>query len=48
MRVGFTLAESVATRGMAAPLNDPVIWDFAVPFASAALLVALLVDTSSG
>ncbi|HYG79496.1 MAG TPA: HDIG domain-containing protein [Pyrinomonadaceae bacterium] len=47
-RVGFTLAESVATRGMSAPLNDPVIWDFAVPFASATLLVALLVDTKLG
>ncbi len=47
-RVGFTLAESIATRGMTAPLNDPVIWDFAVPFASATLLVALLVDTQLG
>ncbi|HJU53984.1 MAG TPA: hypothetical protein VJ715_05410, partial [Pyrinomonadaceae bacterium] len=47
-RVGFTLAESVATRGMSAPLNDPVIWDFAVPFASATLLVALLIDTKLG
>jgi putative nucleotidyltransferase with HDIG domain len=47
-RVGFTLAESIVTRGMSAPLNDPTIWDFAVPFASAALLVALLVDTQLG
>jgi putative nucleotidyltransferase with HDIG domain len=47
-RVGFTLAESLVTRGMRAPLNDPVIWDFAVPFASATLLVALLVDTQLG
>src|ERR1044071_5503815 len=47
-RVGFTLAEGIVTRGMSAPLNDPIIWDFAVPFASAALLVALLVDTQLG
>lgn len=47
-RVGFTLAESIVTRGMSAPLNDPIIWGFAVPFASAALLVALLVDTQLG
>lgn len=47
-RVGFTLAESIVTRGMSAPLNDPIIWSFAVPFASAALLVALLVDTQLG
>ncbi|MBA2731448.1 MAG: hypothetical protein H0U54_01010, partial [Acidobacteria bacterium] len=47
-RVGFTLAESIVTRGMSAPLNDPIIWGFAIPFASAALLVALLVDTQLG
>jgi putative nucleotidyltransferase with HDIG domain len=47
-RVGFTLAEGIVTRGMSAPLNDPIIWNFAVPFASAALLVALLVDTQLG
>ena len=47
-RVGFTLAEGIVTRGMSAPLNDPIIWHFAVPFASAALLVALLVDTQLG
>jgi putative nucleotidyltransferase with HDIG domain len=47
-RVGFTLTESIVTRGMSAPLNDPIIWNFAVPFASAALLVALLVDTQLG
>src|ERR1044072_3852914 len=29
---------------MQAPFNDPVIWNFAIPFAAAALLVAMLVD----
>jgi putative nucleotidyltransferase with HDIG domain len=47
-RVGFTLSEGIVSRGMSAPLNDPIIWGFAVPFASAALLVALLVDTQLG
>jgi cyclic-di-AMP phosphodiesterase PgpH len=44
MRVGFTFAESMASqRGF--PFNDPTIWSFAIPFAAAALLVAMLVDT---
>ena len=30
---------------MQPPFNDPVIWNFAIPFAAAALLVAMLVDT---
>jgi len=44
MRVGFTFGDSVSAR-MQAPFNDPVIWNFAIPFAAAALLVAMLVDT---
>lgn len=45
MRVGFTFGDSIAARMSRAPLNDPAIWNFAVPFAAAALLVAMLVDT---
>jgi len=44
MRVGFTFGESMAAR-MQAPFNDPIVWNFAIPFAAAALLVAMLVDT---
>ena len=44
MKIGFTFGDSVAAR-MQAPFNDPVIWNFAIPFAAAALLVAMLVDT---
>ena len=44
MKVGFIFGESVAAR-MQAPFNDPVIWNFAIPFAAGALLVAMLVDT---
>jgi len=45
MRVGFTLGDSIAARYFHAPFNDPMMWDFAIPFAAAALLVAMLVDT---
>lgn len=48
IRVGFLLTESIAGRSMSAPLNDATIWDFAIPFAAAALLVAVLVDTQLG
>lgn len=44
MRIGFTFGDSMAAR-MQAPFNDPTIWNFAIPFAAAALLVAMLVDT---
>ena len=44
MKIGFTFGDSVAAR-MQAPFNDPMIWNFAIPFAAAALLVAMLVDT---
>jgi putative nucleotidyltransferase with HDIG domain len=45
MRIGFTLSDSVANGMKAAPFNDPTIWNFAIPFAAASLLVVMLVDT---
>jgi hypothetical protein len=45
MRICFTFADSIAAQNLRAPLNDPTIWNFAIPFAMAALLVAMLVDT---
>jgi putative nucleotidyltransferase with HDIG domain len=45
MRVGFLLSDSIASKNIRPPLDDPTIWNFAIPFASAALLVALLLDT---
>ncbi len=45
IRVGFTLGDSIAAQMTRAPFNDPMIWNFAIPFAAAALLVAMLVDT---
>jgi cyclic-di-AMP phosphodiesterase PgpH len=47
MRVGFVVSESLAQR-MTHPLDDPMLWSFAIPFASAALLVAMLVDSQLG
>ena len=44
MKVGFAFGESMAAR-MQPPFNDPLIWNFAIPFAAGALLVAMLVDT---
>lgn len=45
MRVGFTVGDSVALTMKSVPLNDSTIWSYAIPFAAAALLVAMLVDT---
>jgi putative nucleotidyltransferase with HDIG domain len=45
MRVGFTLSDAIAGRMTSAPLNEPMFWNFAIPFAAAALLVVMLVDT---
>jgi putative nucleotidyltransferase with HDIG domain len=45
MRVGFTLADRLAAASMDKPFNDATVWAFAIPFASAALLVGLLLDT---
>jgi putative nucleotidyltransferase with HDIG domain len=45
MRVGFALSDGVANGMKTAPFNDPTLWNFAIPFAAAALLVVMLVDT---
>ncbi len=40
----FRLAEFTAIQNVRAPLNDPMIWSLAVPFATASLLMTLLAD----
>ncbi len=45
LRIGFTLAEFTSGQSMRAPFTDPLLWSFAIPFASAALLISLLADT---
>jgi len=45
VRIGFIVGDSVAAQRLNAPLNDAAIWHFGIPFAAAALLVAMLVDS---
>ena len=44
MRVGVIMAKSIAAQYDRAPWNDATILSFAIPFAAATLLVALLMD----
>lgn len=40
----FRLADFTALQNVKAPLNDPGVWSFAIPFATASLLMTLLAD----
>ncbi|MFZ1699806.1 MAG: HDIG domain-containing metalloprotein [Pyrinomonadaceae bacterium] len=40
----FRLAEFTAIQNVKAPMNDPSLWAFAIPFALGGLLMALLAD----
>ncbi|MFN2391674.1 MAG: HD family phosphohydrolase [Pyrinomonadaceae bacterium] len=44
MAVFFRLAEFTAMQNVRAPLNDPTLWSYALPFAFASLLITLLAD----
>lgn len=44
MAVFFRLAEITAMRNIKAPLNDPTLWSFAIPFAFGSLSMTLLAD----
>ena len=44
MAVLFKLAEFTALQNVRAPMNDPTLWAFAIPFATASLLMTLLAD----
>lgn len=48
LAIGFRLAEFTAAQNMRAPFSDPNNWALVVPFASAALLVTLLIDGQIG
>ncbi|HZH34113.1 MAG TPA: HDIG domain-containing protein, partial [Pyrinomonadaceae bacterium] len=48
MAIGFRLAEFTAIQNLRAPFNDPSNWALAVPFASAALIITLLIDSQIG
>lgn len=47
MTVAFRLAEFTAAQNLRAPLNDPTLWSFAIPFATGSLLMTLLADRRS-
>jgi cyclic-di-AMP phosphodiesterase PgpH len=40
----FRLAEFTAAQNVRAPLNDPVLWSYIIPFATGSLLMTLLAD----
>ena len=44
MRVGFVVADAIASQSTRAPLNDPAVWSFTIPFAAASLLLTMLLD----
>ncbi len=44
MAVFFRLADFTAAQNVKAPLNDPSLWAFAIPFAFGSLLMTLLAD----
>ncbi len=48
MRVGFIIAAGLAAQSTQAPLNDPSVWAFTIPFAAASLLVTMLLDRPLG
>ena len=44
MAITFRLADFTALQNLKAPLNDPTLWSFAIPFAFGSLLMTLLAD----
>jgi putative nucleotidyltransferase with HDIG domain len=48
IRLGFIVAGGLAAQSTRAPLNDSVVWSFAIPFAAASLLVTMLLDRQLG
>lgn len=44
MAVFFRVTEYTAAQNLRAPLNDPTLWAFAIPFAFSSLLMTLLAD----
>lgn len=44
MAVFFRLADFTASQNIKAPLSDPALWSFAIPFAFGSLLMTLLAD----
>ena len=43
-RLGFIVVAGLAEQSTRAPLHDPAVWTFTIPFAAASLLVTMLLD----
>jgi putative nucleotidyltransferase with HDIG domain len=48
MRFGFVVAAGLAAQSTRAPLDDPSVWAWTVPFAAASLLVTMLLNRQLG
>jgi putative nucleotidyltransferase with HDIG domain len=48
MRLGFMVAAGLAAQSTRAPLTDPSVWAFTIPFAAASLLVTMLLNRQLG
>jgi putative nucleotidyltransferase with HDIG domain len=44
MRLGFVVANAIASQSTRAPFNDSAVWSFTIPFAAASLLLTMLLD----
>ena len=44
MRLGFVVANAIASQSTRPPFDDPTVWSFAIPFAAASLLLMMLLD----
>lgn len=48
VRLGLMIGEGFAARSPQSPFSDPAIFSFAIPYAAASLLVAMLIDNKLG
>ena len=44
MRLGFVVANAIASQSTRPPFDDPAVWSFTIPFAAASLLLTMLLD----
>jgi len=44
MRLGFAVANAIASQSTRAPFNESSVWSFIIPFAASSLLLTMLLD----
>jgi len=44
MRLGFAVANAIASQSTRAPFNESSVWSFTIPFAASSLLLTMLLD----